>query len=159
LPDEPYGASKLAIEKILELIPGAYSMETVSLRIARVLGPGAKRTSSPWRSQIFERQRPDLDRLTIPFAPDARLSVVHVDDLARMLRTLVEVQSIPNRIYNSPVELIGADEVKRLAEEVNGWQVSMGMSHGGPEIDGTRFAKDFDFVLRSLHEHMSTPIT
>jgi UDP-glucose 4-epimerase len=47
-PDEPYGVSKLAIEKILEQLSAASSVETVSLRIARVLGGGAKNTSSPW---------------------------------------------------------------------------------------------------------------
>jgi UDP-glucose 4-epimerase len=153
MPDEPYGAAKLAIERILELIPATSSIETVSLRIARVLGPGATNTGSPWRSQIFERPRPGLTRLTIPFAPGARLSVVHVEEVARMLQTLVDLPRIPNRIYNTPVELVQAGELRRLAEEVNGWQVSMGSSHGGPEVDGARFNHDFDFVLRPLRPH------
>jgi UDP-glucose 4-epimerase len=157
-PYDSYGASKLAIEKILELVPAAYSMETVSLRIARVLGPGAKRTGSPWRSQIFERPSPDCNRLTIPFAPDSKLSVVHVDDLVCMLQTLIEVRSLPNRVYNTPVELIRTDEIKRLAETTNGWQVSTGTSYAGPEIDGARFAQDFGFAIRSLDEHMPTRI-
>lgn len=157
-PDEPYGASKLAVEKILELIPAAHSMETVSLRIARVLGPGAKNTGSPWRSQMFERPSPSSNLLTILFASHARLSVIHVEDLARALQILVEVPNLPRRIYNAPAELVTADEIKRLCEEVKGWQVSLGTSHGGPEIDGARFAEDFEFVAHPLKEHLSTPL-
>jgi nucleoside-diphosphate-sugar epimerase len=157
LPDEPYGAAKLAIEKILDLIPSASGMETVSLRIARVLGPGAERSGSPWRSQIFKRSSPGANLLTIPFAPDAILSVVHVDDLARMFQTLVEAHSLPARIYNTPVELIRAGELGRMAQHVNGWQVSLGVDHGGPEIDGARFARDFDFMLRPMRATWTTP--
>ena len=158
-PDESYGASKLAIERILEQIPTAHSMETVSFRIARVLGPGAKNTGSPWRSQIFERPSSTSNRLTISFEPDARLSVIHVEDLARALRMLVEVPNFPCRIYNAPMELVRADEIKRLAESVNGWQVSLGNSHGGPEIDSSRFAQDFQFVALPLKQHLTTPLT
>lgn len=157
-PDEPYGASKLAVEKILELMPAAHSMRTVSLRIARVLGPGAKNTGSPWRSQMFERPSPSSNLLTIPFAPDARLSVIHVEDLARALQILVEAPGLPRGIYNAPVELVRADEIKRLAEEFKGWQVSLGTSHGGPEIDCTRFAEHFEFVAQPLRERLPTPL-
>jgi nucleoside-diphosphate-sugar epimerase len=156
-PDESYGASKLAIEKILEQVTAAHSMETVSLRIARVLGPGAKNTGSPWRSQIFERPSPSSDRLTISFAPEAKLSVIHVEDLARALRMLIEVPNLPRPIYNAPAELVRADEIKRLAERVNGWQMSLGNLHGGPEIDSTGFIKDFQFVALPVKQYLTTP--
>lgn len=76
-----------------------------------------------------------------------------------MLRIPVEAERLPSRIYNTPVELIRAGEIKRLAEAANGWQVSMGISHAGPEIDGARFTQDFGFVNRSLKEHVFNPIT
>lgn len=53
-PDEPYGASKLAVELIGQTLGREKTFEFVALRIARVVGPGIKKTSSPWRSQIFE---------------------------------------------------------------------------------------------------------
>ena len=158
-PDDAYGAAKLAIERILELISASHSMECVSLRVARVLGPGARKTGSLWRSQIFERANSDSNHLEIPFAPDARLSVVHVDDLAGMFRVLVEARSVPSRTYNTPAEVVRADEVGRLAEEANGWRVSLGTSEAGPEIDGSRFVKDFGFVPRSLAEHVRQSLT
>ena len=69
-PDDPYGAAKLAVEKILEQIPTAHSMETVSLRIARVLGPGAKSTANT----LLQRQI--CRRFRLRQSPDCRLSML-----------------------------------------------------------------------------------
>jgi nucleoside-diphosphate-sugar epimerase len=151
-PDDPYGAAKLAIEEILAQIASVCSMETVSLRIARVLGLGAKNTRSAWRSQMFESPS-SSGLLAIPFAPGARLSVIHVEDLARALEVLVESPRLPRPVYNAPAEIITADEIKRLAE-AQGWQVSLGDSLAGPEIDGTRFSRDFAPITRPLKDHM-----
>lgn len=157
-PDDAYGASKLAVEKILEQISTGRSMETVSLRIARVLGPGARNTGSPWRSQMFEQPPSNANLLAISFAPQSILSVIHVEDLSRALRILVEAPATPCRVYNAPAELMRADEIKQFAEG-KGWKVSLGMSHGGPQIDGTRFAKDFEFAIRPLKDYVSIPAT
>ena len=154
MPDEPYGAAKLAIERILDAIPSVQPMEKVSLRIARVLGPGVKKSGSVWRSRIFERPDGASNCITIPFAPDAELSIVHVDDLAGMLRILVEARELSASTYNTPVEVLRASEIRQLAEEVHGWHVSMGTRHGGPGVDGARFRRDFGYVARSLREHM-----
>ena len=145
-PDEPYGAAKLAVERILEVVP---SIETVSLRIPRVLGPGARNTSSPWRSQVFERAD-----VTIPHAPHAILSVIHVDDLARVLAILVDAEALPARTYNSPVESLQAADLAHLVEELSGRPIHLGTAPAGPQIDGTRFTRDFDLVLRPLREHL-----
>ena len=51
-PDEPYGASKRAIEMVGESLSQSGAIEFVALRIARVVGPGIKKTSSPWRAQM-----------------------------------------------------------------------------------------------------------
>src|SRR6267378_64941 len=84
VPDEPYGASKRVVELVGETLASGQAIEFASLRIARVIGPGIKKTSSPWRSQIFESPRRDAS-VQIPFAPEALLSLVHVEDVARML--------------------------------------------------------------------------
>lgn len=145
-PDDPYGAAKLAVERILEVVP---SIETVSLRIPRVLGPGARNTGSPWRSQIFERAD-----VTIPHPPRATLSVIHVDDLARVLTILVDAETLPVRTYNSPVESLRAAELARLIEDLTGRHVRLGTAPTGPQIDGTRFTRDFGLVLRPLREYL-----
>jgi UDP-glucose 4-epimerase len=103
VPDEPYGAAKRVVELVGETLASAGAIEFVSLRIARVIGPGIKKTSSPWRAQIFERSYGD-EPVLLPFAADAVLSLVHVDDVARMLITLAEAPKVRSRVYNTPVE-------------------------------------------------------
>ncbi|MFN7997842.1 MAG: NAD(P)-dependent oxidoreductase [Bryobacteraceae bacterium] len=154
-PDEPYGAGKLAIEKVLEAASSVYTIEAVSLRIARVLGPGARGSGSPWRSRIFERPDAASNTLDIPHAPEARLSVVHVNDVARMVCALVETPRLKRTVYNTPVELMRTDEIQRLAAESNGWRIATGAAHGGPEIDGRRFNQDFGFANRPLREYFA----
>jgi nucleoside-diphosphate-sugar epimerase len=75
VPDDAYGASKRTVELIEETFAKKAVIEFVSLRIARVIGLGIKRTASPWRSQIFE-SRPQLDSINNPFSPQAALSLV-----------------------------------------------------------------------------------
>lgn len=155
-PDEPYGASKRMVELVGENLAAARGLGFVSLRIARVVGPGARNTASTWRSQIFEAaDTPDQPPISIPFAPSARLSLVHVDEVARMLMLLAETADLPRRIYNSPVEVL---ETQQLAELVQGMRkvcVQTGEAHGGPICDGTLFAGDFGFRLRGLADFLS----
>ena len=148
-PGDPYGAAKLAIETLLEQLCESHAIRAVSLRIARVLGPGSTSTGSPWRSQIFEHPFRTGAQLTIPFASDAVLSAIHVDDLARVLRALVEAPMPSSNLYNAPVEHVTAEQITPLAE-ARGWQVALGESYGGPEVDGTRFFEEFGFATRPL---------
>jgi UDP-glucose 4-epimerase len=81
-PDEPYGASKRAIELIGDALRKNNAFEFVALRIARVVGPGLKKTSSPWRSEMFSAG-PRKEPISIPYSPKAVLSLIHVQDVAR----------------------------------------------------------------------------
>jgi nucleoside-diphosphate-sugar epimerase len=157
-PDEPYGAAKRAIE----LIGGSLTTHTglgfVSLRIARVVGPSAKSAASSWRSEIFGRSAsPDDLPISIPFAPTARLSLVHEDEVARMLMTLVEAPDRPQPVYNSPVEVWEAGKLAELVEGEKKVWLQTGGAHGGPICDGTRFAQDFGFRLNGLAHYLSSP--
>jgi nucleoside-diphosphate-sugar epimerase len=156
VPDEPYGASKRAIELIGEALRKKKAFEFVALRIARVVGPGIKKTSSPWRSEIFEAS-PRLEPISIPFSPKAVLSLVHVEDVARALVALVDTAEMSSPIYNTPVELWEAMQLKKIIEEAEGVRVELGpeMAHGGPTCDGRRFTREFGFQLRGLREHLS----
>ena len=156
-PDEPYGASKLAVELSGQTLGREQTFEFVALRIARVLGPGIKKTSSPWRSQIFEAG-PQQDSVCVPFAPEAILSLVHVQDVAHMLFTLAETAGISSFVYNTPVETWKAKHLKELIEELRGIRVELGTegAHGGPICDGSRFAREFELQLRGLRDHLSS---
>lgn len=150
-PDEPYGASKRAIELIGAALADRSRMEFVSLRIARVVGPRIRKTSSPWRAQIFEspsQQNP----IRIPFGPDASLSLVHVEDVARMFATLVTMERLRGGIYNTPAEIWRVGQLQEAIQK--NLRVSVELidngAGGGPLSDGKRFAQEFGFQLRGL---------
>jgi nucleoside-diphosphate-sugar epimerase len=155
-PNEPYGASKLAVELIGHALSKQKKFEFVALRIARVVGPGIKKTSSPWRCQIFESRT--QDSVSIPFAPEAVLSLVHVEEVARMLLTLTDTAGLGSSVYNTPVELWEARRLKQVVEELRGIRIQLGHAgpDGGPICNGNRFAREFGFQLRSLRERLSS---
>jgi nucleoside-diphosphate-sugar epimerase len=155
-PDNPYGASKLAVEVVGETLARGGQIEFVSLRIARVIGPGIKKTASPWRSEIFERSG-GRDVIQIPFAPEARLSLVHAEDVAQMLITLADAPRTRSNIYNTPTEQWEVRHLKEVIEEAGGRRVDLtaGGNHGGPICDGSGFAQEFGFQLRGLRERLS----
>jgi nucleoside-diphosphate-sugar epimerase len=152
-PDEPYGACKRAVELVGDVLARGGAIEFVGLRIARVIGPGIKKTSSPWRSQIFE-QRSKQDPIHIPFAPEAELSLVHVEDVAQMLITLAESPRLQSSVYNTPAERWEVKSLKEVVEEARGVRIELGMDgvRGGPGCDGSRFAKEFGFKAKGLRE-------
>jgi nucleoside-diphosphate-sugar epimerase len=155
-PDEPYGASKRAVELIGETLAVARAMEFVSLRIARVMGPGIKKTASPWRSRVFEPLCGD-DSIQIPFAPEAMLSLVHVEDVARMLVVLADTTRVRSCVYNTPAELWQTRDLKQLIEESVDTRVQLGddQSLAGPTCDGRRFVAEFGFELQGLRQRLA----
>jgi len=152
-PNDVYGASKRAIELVGETLAQNGAFEFVALRIARVIGPGIRTTSSPWRSQVFEAVA-HSDPINIPFSPEALLSLVHVEDVARMLVTLVQAPKVDSFSYNSPAEIWQTKELKELVEGLRGVHVQLGpeATAGGPVCEGSRFAKEFKFQLCGLRE-------
>jgi nucleoside-diphosphate-sugar epimerase len=155
IPDEPYGASKRAVELIGENLAKRGIIEFVSLRIARVIGLGIKKTASPWRSQIFEPSAQD-GSVVIPYSPRAKLSLVHVEDAARMLVILAETAEIAGSVYNTPTETWEVGQLKALVEDLRGIQVELGPdeSLAGPTCDGTSFAEEFGFQVRGLRQRL-----
>jgi nucleoside-diphosphate-sugar epimerase len=159
-PDDPYGASKLAVELVGQTLAREKRLSFVALRIARVVGLGVKKTSSPWRSQIFEAS-PQRDSVYLPFAPEAVLSLVHVEDVAHMLFTLADTAEMSSFVYNTPVELWEARSLKKAIEELRGLCVELGSeaTQGGPICDGGLFAREFGFQLKGLRDRLSGSIT
>src|SRR6266496_1789942 len=154
-PDDPYGASKLAVELVGQTLARKKTFEFVALRIARVVGPGVKKTSSPWRSQIFEAC--PHGSICIPFAPEAVLSLVHVEDVAHMLFTLAESAEMSSFVYNTPVEIWETRHLKEAIEQLRGIRVELEpeVARAGPICDGRRFAREFGLQLRGLRDRLS----
>lgn len=154
-PDEPYGASKRAIEVIGETLHHAKAVEFAALRIARVVGPGIKKTNSPWRAQMFESS-PQITSIAIPYAADAELGLLHVEDAARMLITLAEAKLVRECIYNCASETWRAEQLKTLIEATRGIRVELGPdgAYAGATCDGGKFVQEFEFRLREIRERL-----
>jgi nucleoside-diphosphate-sugar epimerase len=155
IPDEPYGAAKRVVELVGETLAAAQTIEFVSLRIAIVIGPGIKNTSSPWRAQIFESPSKQHG-INIPFAPEAVLPLVHAEDVARMLIALAETSKPRSSVYNTPVENWEARCLKEVIENTRGVHVEVSPHgpRGGPLCDGSRFAVEFGFQLQGLRKRL-----
>lgn len=156
IPGDPYGACKRAVEAVGEALAQKQALEFVALRIARVVGPGAKNTSSPWRSQMFERSTPGA--ISIPFHSSALLSLVHVHDLARMMVTLAGAAELKRCLYNTPAELWETKQLQQTIQETTGIRVELSrqVRDAGPTSDGSRFASDFGVHIRSVREYLTT---
>lgn len=82
-PEDLYGAAKLYVEQLGEAYQRAHAMQFVSLRIGRVVGPGARSATSAWRCEIFERLSvTGSGQIEIPYPESERILLVHVEDVA-----------------------------------------------------------------------------
>ena len=158
-PTDLYGAAKRYVEIYGETIAQTKRLSFTALRIATVVGPGARHTASPWRSEIFERLGTGASRpIVIPYPEDAVLSLVHVEDVARMLILLARRENIPSQTYNTPAENCRARELKRLVEALEGSpRVELdnaSQRRAPPVADGARFVRDFAYAAPSLAERL-----
>jgi nucleoside-diphosphate-sugar epimerase len=155
-PDDPYGACKRAVESVGEALAGNRALQFVALRIGRVIGPGAKNTSSPWRSQMFDTGRPGAN-LVLPFAEDDLLSLVHVEDVVRMLLILADSQQVQMAIYNGLAEVWRVEQLRDLIQSATGARVELAPRGvpPGPICDAGRFAREFGFRLVGVAERLA----
>jgi len=158
-PEDLYGAAKLYVEQLGEAYRQSHGLEFVSLRIGRVVGRGAQSTSSAWRSEIFEFlgvQHPV--EITVPYVGTERLLLVHLDDVARMLVTLLQAANPAQVVYNAPCESAIVADLKREVEGLNAnIHVRLGESYakGNPRLlDARRFQREFDFRMTAIMDQL-----
>jgi nucleoside-diphosphate-sugar epimerase len=149
-PDDLYGAAKNYVEQLGDAYRSRDGVEFVSLRIGRAVGPGAHSTSSAWRSQIFELLgTKSAARIELPYRGSESLLVVHVDDVARALATLLFAPHPRYPVYNVPCEAVLVNELKREIESLNpNLTVTQGnsLAKGNPRLlDASRFQSEFNF--------------
>ncbi len=155
-PIDAYGAAKQAVEIVGENLQRNGTIQFVALRIATVIGPGARNTSSPWRAEIFEKLGSN-QRISLPYAKNDLLTVVHVDDVARMLVTLTQPNPIQHTIYNTPAELLTASDLKHSVESIapeTHIELTGRTRPLAPLADGSRFAREFGFQITPLEQHL-----
>ena len=118
-PEDLYGAAKAYVERLGIAYQRAHGLEFVSLRIGRVVGPGARSTTSAWRSEIFECMDGRSAEIVIPYSESERVLLVHVDDVARMLIGLLRARRWEHSVYNAACESVIVGELKREIETLN----------------------------------------
>ena len=160
-PEDLYGAAKLYVEQLAEAFRRKEAFEFASLRIGRVIGPGAKSVSSAWRSEIIESLCADkTNEICLPFRPSERILLVHVDDVARMLLMLLTAQRLKHGVYNACCESVVVEELKRSLEQLNpNLRITLGNqpATGNPRLlDCSRFANEFDFHPVPIFEQLKT---
>ena len=149
-PEDVYGAAKLCIERCGAAYRELYGLEFVSLRIGRVVAPGAQSRTSPWRSQIFESLG-TLDPVVIdvPYAESERVLLVHVEDVAEMLVRLLHAERTQHSTYNACCESVVVGALAHMIEGLNSnVQVNLGGAEvlGNPRaLDCSRFRIEFGF--------------
>jgi UDP-glucose 4-epimerase len=157
-PEDVYGAAKLYVEQVGDTYRGS-GFEFVSLRIARVVGPGAQSVTSAWRSQIFERLgATEAAEIDLPYLMSERVLLVHIDDVAQMLVTLLQAPQLRHAVYNALCESIVVDDLKRAVEGLNpNVCVRLGGARvvGNPRLlDCGRFAEEFGFRAAPILERL-----
>ena len=157
-PEDLYGAAKVYVEQ-LGAAYKRYGVEFVSLRIGRVVGPGAQSATSGWRSEIFELLATKSQaEISLPCVASERILLVHVEDVAKMLVTLLRAPELRHPVYNACCESVVVGDLKQHVEGLNpNLQVTLGdtAAVGNPRmIDCSRFSGEFDFKMASIFEQL-----
>jgi nucleoside-diphosphate-sugar epimerase len=155
-PEDLYGAAKLYVEQL----GSAYAdLSFVSLRIGRVVGPGAKSMTSAWRSEIFELLHAgEPVRIQLPYLGRERVLLVHVDDIANALVSLLRATGLSHDVYNAPCESVKVEDLKHQVEALNpNITVELGETYaaGNPRwLDCNRFQGEFGFKVLPIFERL-----
>jgi nucleoside-diphosphate-sugar epimerase len=159
LPEDLYGTAKLYIEQLGRAYRECYGLDFVSLRIGRVVGPGANSTTSAWRSEIFELLNSDHPaEIGLPYRSSEKLLVIHVEDVTQMFLALLSASRTEHSVYNAPCSAVVVEDLKRTVENLNSkLTVRAGEATlaGNPQaLDFSRFQKEFDFEAVPVFDHL-----
>jgi UDP-glucose 4-epimerase len=158
-PEDVYGAAKLYVEQLGNAFADSHGLEFASLRIGRVVGAGARSKTSAWRSEIFDLLRTDRPaNIALPYVGPERVLLLHVEDAAGALITLLQAPRPVHRIYNAPCESWVVNDLKLQLESLNpNLQVTLGHAYatGNPRLlDFSRFQNEFGFTKVLLAERL-----
>ena len=158
-PEDVYGAAKLHVEQLGQAFTDSGALQFVSLRIGRIVGPGARSTTSAWRSGIFELlQTKSPANITLPYVGSERVLLIHVEDAAGALITLLQAPRPRHSIYNAPCESWVVNNLKLHLESLNpNIRVALGDAHakGNPRLlDWSRFKNEFAFSTTPIADRL-----
>jgi nucleoside-diphosphate-sugar epimerase len=162
-PNNIYGIAKRYVEIVGEQYRQQDNLPFTALRISMAVGPGAANTASRWRSEIFEKLKASRHtQIHVPFARNEILPLIHVSDLAEMIKYIFEAKQTLHTIYNTPSENWRcsdlADSIRLLNPNIELVFNPSGI-RGDPEaIEGRRFIEEFGYrpipIKRRLQQSM-----
>lgn len=160
-PEDLYGAAKLYVEYLGNAQASAHGLDFISLRIGRVVGPGSNSATSPWRSEIFELLGSNHPmNITLPYDGSERVLLVHLEDVAKMLMTLLETPRPAHSLYNAPCESVVVSDLKQQVESLNpNITLKLGDANavGNPRLlDSSRFQNEFGFTGVPIAQRLRT---
>ena len=163
-PNNVYGLAKRYVESVGEQYRQQDKLQFIALRISMAVGAGAAYTASRWRSEMFEKIHTDHPmQIHLPFASNEILPLVHVTDLAEMLRLIIVANETLHTVYNTPSENWRcsdlADTIRSLNHNIE-LVFDPSNTRGDPEaIDGQRFIEEFGYrpipIKQRLHQSMA----
>jgi nucleoside-diphosphate-sugar epimerase len=158
-PTDVYGITKRFVEIVGEASHRQSGLGFVGLRLPIVVGAGASRTSSPWRSSLFENAGTGREKVvTLPFRSDELIPLAHVEDVAAMISSVATAPQVPGTIYNAHAESwVCGDLAAYLRSLCKGVVVLCGQATvaGIPQaLDSTLFTRAFGFEARPLKERL-----
>ncbi len=158
-PEDLYAAAKLYVEQLGRAYRECHGVDFVSVRIGRVVGPGARSVTSAWRSEIFELLKVSYPaEIRVPYRGSEKILALHVEDLAAMLMTLLQAPGTGHTIYNAPCRSILVGDLKRVIEDLNSnITVTLGdnIPAGNPQVlDFSRFQREFNFKGVSIFDRL-----
>lgn len=160
-PDNVYGVSKRFVELVGQGYHQQGAFQFVAVRIAMVVGAGARNTATPWRSYIFERlAAQESTKIELPFARTERLPLIHVEEVAEVIHRFLLVERPSYSVYNTPVENWTAGDLGDYIHSLNPnihVIYNPGQARGDPEaIDGQRFTAEFDYQTVPLRRRLQS---
>ena len=158
-PEDIYGVSKRYVEILGDVYQKQHGIQFISLRIATVIGPGAVKTASRWRSEIIEKLGlPYPSETTIPYMKTEKIPFVLVEDVAKMVKSLIDAEHTKFSIYNTPAETWALND---LAEYISSIDENLKIRFGKSLVTGIpkvvsaqRFMEEFNFSALSLKERL-----
>ncbi|HUK24935.1 MAG TPA: NAD(P)-dependent oxidoreductase [Terriglobales bacterium] len=155
-----YGVMKLLNEHMGRRYVERLGANIVCTRPPVVFGHGRKRSAVMW-AEHFASKPAVGEPVTLPFAPETRDTWIYKDDCAEQLIRLALKPKLSYFAYNNGGACVSAAE---LAAVVKKWipDARISFSAGGTPLidnqDGTRLAREIDFVPRPLAEGVRAQI-
>ncbi|MBP2369017.1 NAD-dependent epimerase/dehydratase family protein [Pseudonocardia parietis] len=114
-----YGAGKQYLERLAEVYRTTHGLLGVGIRPSPVYGPGGVRGVSGWLSGVIEKAAVG-ETVTVDRG-DARISLVHVDDVAEQLVRLAEIDAAAftdRHFFNTGGDATTMRELAALVREI-----------------------------------------